>query len=164
MMAALLGVVWSAIRETSQLRQSELARLPTTQLVAQMRRDFLNARGMLVTSSGVTLHGFLQQDSQRQVDTLRVGRVRYDVVVYRSHRITRLLRRTSGPRGNNSEPVWYGFGSLQIEPLEESDAEDALLALPEAGGLPPVPGSFRVTMLGDQGNVLWREVIHHHAN
>ena len=44
-----------------------------------------------------------------------------------------------------------------------ADAEDALLEDPMAGGLPPVPGSFRVTMTGDQGHVLWREVIHHHG-
>ncbi len=161
MTAALLSVVWSSVRETNQLRQAEINRWPVTQLVSQMRRDFLNARGMAVTADGVSLYGFLGHDRRDGSPTLRAGAVRYQPVRAAGRMI--LVRRASSEDGETSQPVWFGFGTLQIEPLEETDAEDALLHQAVTGGLPPVPGSFRVTMLADNGKVLWREVIHHHA-
>ncbi len=162
MLAGLFAVLWSAIRETNQLAKSEITRWPTTQLVAQLRRDFQNARGMAVTPSGVALHGFLDQDARSGNPTLRPGSVRYESIDPGGRVI--LIRSASGSGGSSGEPVWFGFGSLQIEPLEETAAEEALLENPVTGGLPPVPGSFRVTMLGDHGQVLWQEVIHHHAS
>jgi prepilin-type N-terminal cleavage/methylation domain-containing protein len=159
MTAALLGVVWSSIRETQQLRRSEQTKWPITQLVTQMRRDFHNARGMSATATGVTLHGFLDQDSAGA--SLRVGTVRYHWAGQAGRGV--LIRHASSSQGPTIQPVWYRFGSLRIEPLDDSDAEAALLDLPEAGGLPPVPSRFRVTLYGDQGDRLWREVIHHHA-
>lgn len=162
MMVALLSVVWSSVRETNQLRQSEVTRWPATQLIAQMRHDFLNARGMATTPSGVVLHGFLDCDPRDSAPTLLAGSVSYQSV-RRSGRAM-LVRKTSGISGSTSQPVWFGFGMLRIEPLEQTDAEDALLLQAVTGGLPPVPGSFRVTMIADNGKLLWREVIHHHAN
>ena len=64
MTAALLSIVWSALRESSQLRRSATSRFPVTQLADQMRHDFHNARAMAIDSSGVTLHGFLGRDPQ----------------------------------------------------------------------------------------------------
>lgn len=159
LMAGLLGVVWSAVRESNQLRQSETTRFPVTQLVSQLRHDFHNARGMRVDAAGVTLHGFLGRDRRTMQPTLAPGRVRYE-----SRRAAgrNVLTRVSS--SSDAEPIWFGFGTLLVEPLAETDDEGELLPLAETGGLPEVPPSFRVVMLGDQGQVLWREVIHHHAD
>ncbi len=161
MTAALFRVVWSTVRETHQLRQSETTRWPSGVLVEQMRRDFQNARGMLVTRSGVVLHGFLDHDRSTRSSTLRIGTAQYLTIDH--HGRTILMRSVTGSGETLREPVWFGFGALQIEPLETNSEEDALLDDPASGGLPAVPGSFRVTMVADNGQTLWREVIHHHG-
>lgn len=161
LMAALIGVVWSAVQESTRQRKAEITRWPTTQLVMQLRRDFQNARGMLITPSGVMLQGFLDQERGTGHPTLRVGRVRYQRVVRGDRGV--LIRHRSGVSGSESEPVWFGFGGLQVEPLEQINAEDATLDQAIGGGLPPVPGALRVTLLSDRGQILWREVIRHHA-
>lgn len=159
MMAGLLSVVWSAVRDTNQLRQSETSRFPTTALVEQMRTDFINARGMAIDSTGVTLHGFLGRDSKTRQPLMTPGRVRYEI--RRAIGRSVLIRSTGiGP----GEPVWFGLSALRIEPLSQSDPENELLPEPETGGWPEVPLSFRITMIGDQGQLLWREVIHHHES
>ena len=42
--------------------------------------------------------------------------------------------------------------------------ENEVLPEPATGGLPEMPLSFRITMWGDQGQILWREVIYHHES
>jgi type II secretory pathway pseudopilin PulG len=159
MMAGLLSVVWSTVRDTNQLRQSETSRFPATLLIDQMRTDFMNARGMAIDSSGVTLHGFLGCDPTTRQPLMTPGLVRYEIrrAVGRSV----LMRSTSA---GLTEPAWFGLSALRIDPLSESDPENDLLPEPETGGLPEVPLSFRITMVGDQGQILWREVIHHHES
>jgi type II secretory pathway pseudopilin PulG len=159
MMAALMGVVWSAVREQNQLRQSETSRFPTTHLIDRVRSDFQNARGMAIDSRGATLHGFLGRDPKTLQPLLVPGRVRYAIGRIGGRGV--LTRTVSG---NSPEPVWFGFSAFQIEPLAVSDPENEVLPEPETGGLPEVPQSFRVTMIGDQGQILWREVIHHHGS
>jgi type II secretory pathway pseudopilin PulG len=159
MMAGLLGVVWSAVRDTNQLRQSETSQFPATLLIDQMRTDFLNARGMAIDSSGLTLHGFLGRDPKTRQPSMTPGTVRYEIRRAIGRGV--LMRSTSTDSG---EPVWFGLSALRIEPLSESDPEDELLPEPETGGLPEVPLSFRITMVGNQGQILWREVIHHHES
>ncbi len=163
MMAALMSVVWTSVRESKQLQKDEVTRWPVTQLADLMRRDFVNARGMAIQPGGVTLHGFLEEAGD--TPTYRIGRVQYGAGGRPGDNPKRnLLVRTHTQNGNVSrEAVWVGFGALQVEPLEEGDSENALLVQPTAGGLPACPGSFRVTLFSDTGQVLWREVIHHHA-
>ena len=60
--------------------------------------------------------------------------------------------------------MWVGAQRVIVESLEETDPEDALTPSPEAGGLPEIPGVFRVTLLDGRGQALWREVIHHHED
>jgi hypothetical protein len=103
----------------------------------------------------------LDQDRRSGDTTLLPGSVQYEGVFVAGRHA--LVRRSEGVTGSRAAPLWIGFGGLQIEPLEFTDAEDALLEDPMAAGLPPVPGSFRITMTSDQGHVLWREVIHHHG-
>ena len=62
MMAGLMGITWSAVRESNQLRVAERQRCSTAILRDQMRYDFQNARGMAVTPAEVVLHGFLGDD------------------------------------------------------------------------------------------------------
>jgi hypothetical protein len=162
LMVTLTNVVWSAVRESSQLAKSQSWRAPVTQLVAQMRRDFHNARGMSVTPAGIRLHGFLDHDRRSGDPTLLAGSVLYLRTIVAGRPM--LVRRAAGITGSFAAPVWFGIGGLQIEPIEFVDAEDELLEDPLAAGLPPVPASFRVTMTSDQGHVLWREVIHHHGH
>ena len=89
---------------------------------------------------------------------LTPGRLRYELerVANRSM----LIRTTSEFR----EPLWYGCSSLRIESMDQTDGEDRLLPSAESGGLPPVPTRFRVTLVGKDGDILWREMIHHHED
>ncbi len=157
MTAGLMSIVWSAVRESNQLRRSDAGLASVSTLTAQMRIDFYNARGMLVDSSGITLHGFLGRDSRSGQSLMIPGRVRYESSMVAGRRV---LLRVVGE--NSREPVWIGVMTLQIEPLQEFDTDDERLPLAETGGLPEVPIQFRVTMLGEDGRTLWREVIHHH--
>ena len=102
MMAALLSVVWSAVRELNQLRQSETSRFPVTRLVEQIRTDFQNARGMAIESSGVTLHGFPGRDPRTLQPLLIPGRVRYEVRSVGGRGVL-----TRSVNGNSTEPVWF---------------------------------------------------------
>lgn len=159
LMAGLLSVVWSAARDTNQLRRTESSRFPATLLINQMRTEFINARGMAIDSSGVTLSGLIGQDPKTRQPTMTPGLVRYE--------IRRAIGRNVLWRSSNTaagEPAWIGVSALRIEPLSEADAENESLPEPATGGMPELPLSFRITMLGDQGQVLWREVIHHHES
>jgi len=156
MMTALTSIVWSSARESAQLQRNATANAPITQLAQQMRVDFANARGMMVDRQGVTLHGFLGATASSSRPLLTPGRIRYELVKRSGGNV--LMRSTVKSR----EPVWVGCAMLRIEPLEQFDPESEALPQPESGGLPDVPGRFRVTMVGDDGQLLWREVIHHH--
>lgn len=157
MMAGLLGIVWSTVRESNELRQSAISRFPVTHLAEQLRIDFHNAQGMSIDSGGVTLHGFLGRDPETLQPMLVPDSVRYEV---RRAAGRSVLTRISNLTG--TDPVWFGFGSLRVQPLAESDPEGDLLPAAESGGLPEAPLSFRVVMQADDGQILWREVIHHH--
>jgi hypothetical protein len=159
MMAALLSIVWSAIRESNQLRASSAGRFPFTLLADQLRCDFHNARGMLVDPGGITLHGFLARDPNTRQPLLVPGRVRYEVRTVGNRRL--LTRRFNA---SSAEPLWMAVSSFEVEPLADLDPEEAPRPLPETGGLPELPLVFRVTLRGDQGRVLWQEVIHHHES
>ena len=158
MMTALASIVWSSARDTTRLRREAIDRFPITQLAQQMRTDFANARGMLVDQQGITLHGFLGSDPQTHRPMLTPGRVRYELE--RVANQSMLIRTTPASR----EPVWYGCSSLRIASMEQTDGEDRLLPSAESGGFPPVPTRFRVTMVGEDGHILWREMIHHHED
>ena len=157
LMVALMNIVWSTARDTQKLKQDEVTRASVTLLVDRLRVDFQNARGMQFDATGVTLHGFLARDLETLQLTMLPARVRYEVVSMADRRV--LVRESASLR----EPVWFGFGAILITPLVQVDGEDTL-TLPETGGLAPVPASFRVTLTGQNGQVLWREVIDHHAS
>ena len=160
--AALMSVVWSAFKHSAQLRQSESWRASTAQLGRQLRRDFQNARGMAVTPTTITLHGFLDHDRRNGLPTMRPGTVRYSWLSIDGRKL--LVRNTEGPSGSSRSVIWIGCDRLTVEPFDVTSAEDALVPHPVTGGLPSMPGSFRLAMIGEQGRVLWREVIHHHED
>lgn len=162
LMAALLGVVWSAVRESSRQRDQKVSKWPTTQLVNQLRRDFQNARGIATTERGVLLRGILDGQRKNEEPTMLPGEVRYERVILNRRGV--LIRHRSGASGSDTEPIWIGVDRIIVEPLEELNSEDNGQADPLAGGLPPVPGALRVTLVSDRGKYLWREVIRHHAN
>jgi hypothetical protein len=161
MTAALTGILGSAVRESIDLRRADLQRTSPRQLIALIRRDLINARGIRVAADGIQLHGFLDEDPDSGEPTGLPARV-----IYRRTGAGQMLltRGTVGPSGMRRKPLWLGVGALTIESLEETTAEDALLVDSAAGGLPPVPGRFLVTLRDDRGQPLWREVIHHHGH
>ena len=159
MMTAILGIVWSTLKQTQQLQRDESRQSSPAALTRQLRMDFLNARGMQVDANGVTLHGFLSREPSGRSVSLRSGRVRYAL---RKVNGKRLLARTID--GKNWEPLWIGFGALSIEPLAFTDPDEDTLPMAETGGLPEIPESFRVTIRNDDGTMIWNEVIHHHEN
>ena len=160
MMAALMNIVWSVLREMNRMQAAETNRFPITILADQLRHDLLNSRGVLADANGITMHGYLDRDSQTDQASMLAGRVRYEIVAAREART--LVRRVIDKTKAKGEPVWYGVGTLDFEAIEESQPGDLLLGA-ETGGLPPAPGRFRVTLTGADGQTLWREVIHHHA-
>lgn len=157
MMVALMSIVWSAVRESKQLRESATSDFPVTHLIDQMRSDFHNARGMAVDSRGVTLHGFIGRDPATRMQQLVPGRVRYEL-----RRVGERSILVRAAAGDVTEAVWHGMSAIRIDAIAEPDPENDLLAAPESGGLPEMPLSFRVTLVGDRRQLLWREVIHHH--
>ena len=161
MMAALMNITWSVFQEMRRMKAAEASRFPITILADQMRRDLLNARGIQVDPSGITLHGYLDRDAKTDQPSLLPGRVQYQVVD--SRRSRQLVRRVVGESKTQSELVWQGVGKIEFESMMELEKGDVIVGS-ETGGLPPAPGRFRVTMTGADGQVLWREVIHHHAS
>lgn len=161
MMVALMNIVWSVLREMKHVQAAEANRFPVTILADQLRHDFTNARGIIADAQGVTLHGYLDRDPETDQLTLLAGRVRYELA--RSRQTGILVRRVVTAAGTRSEPVWHGVRSIQFQPLIQAETGDELLGA-ETGGLPPAPSRFRITMLGTDGQILWREVIHHHAS
>jgi hypothetical protein len=146
----------SATRELRQLQQQASLRFPTTQLAQQLRVDFTNARGMLVDAQGVTLHGFLGSNPRTTRPMMTPGRIRYQIARVADRNV--LIRITP----NSREPVWVGCSLLRVESMDQVGSEDELLPQPESGGLPNVPAKFRLILVGDDRQVLWQEMIHHH--
>jgi hypothetical protein len=156
MTVAMMEIVWSTARELRDSDRDVATSSPTTQLAQQLRVDFINARGLLMDPQGVTLHGFLRTDPLTSSPMLTPGLVRYEVAGAIGRK---LLIRVSE---NSREVVWVGCAAVQVEPLEQVDPEDEPLPLSETGGLPQIPSRLRITLLGDAGQILLREVIHHH--
>lgn len=159
MMTAILGIVWSTLKQTTQLRRNETQQASSVTLARQMRIDLQNARGMQIDPNGITLHGFLARDNASRSISLRAGRVRYAL---RKVNNKRMLARTFD--GSTWEPLWIDFGSISIDPLSFREADDDDLPMAETGGLLEIPESFRITVRSDNGTIIWREVIQHHAN
>lgn len=150
MMAGLLSIVWSAVRESNQLRTADRQQASTTILAEQMRLDFQNARGMAVAPGEVILHGFLGEDQLP-------GRVVYSHV---TNGRTGVLMRSGG---RSRQIAWVGVEAFAIEPLQIIERENGDLPMPESGSLPEIPAIFRVILMGNGGRVLVRETVHHHG-
>ncbi len=159
MMTAILGIVWSTLKQTQQLQKNEAQRKSSVILVQQLRMDLQNARGMQVDPAGITLHGFLGRDQTSRSISLTAGRVRYAI---REAKNKRILARTSD--GVRWEPLWFNCGAIAIEPLSYREPDDDDLRMTETGGLPEIPESFRISVRSDDGEIIWKEVIHHHEN
>lgn len=148
MTVGLLRVVGVLSRETSQLRNEQTDYVAVGFLADRLREDLLNARGMIAKTDSLVLSGFL------------TGANVPGTVQYRS---TVLGRRTAIVRlaGGRREVMWVGFGGFAFESYEQVDPESPI---PEAtGGLPVVPSRFAIGVSDQNGRVLFREVIHHHA-
>jgi prepilin-type N-terminal cleavage/methylation domain-containing protein len=159
MMTAIVGIVWSTLKQTQQLKRNETQQVSAVTLAGQLRIDLQNARGMQIEPNGITLHGFLARDNTSRNISLRVGRVRYALRKVNNKRM--LARRSDG---GPWEPLWIDFGAISIDPLSFREADDDDLPMAETGGLTEIPESFRITVRSDNGTIIWREVIQHHEN
>jgi prepilin-type N-terminal cleavage/methylation domain-containing protein len=159
MMTAILGIVWSTLKQTQQLKRNATQQASSVTLAQNLRIDLQNARGMQITPDGITLHGFLARDNASRSTSLRAGRVRYAL---RKVNNRRMLARKSD--GGPWEPLWIDFGAISIEPLSFREADDENLPLAETGGLPEIPESLRITVRSDDGTIIWREIVQHHEN
>lgn len=157
MMVGLMSVVWSASRDLRDLRSEESSGFPTTLLIDRIRTDFVNARGMQVSSEGIALHGFVGRDPRTREPLWTPARVVYRTVETDSGRV--LVRQQAD---SPAEAIWVGVQGLAVEALEQVDPDDISMPMPATGGLPEVPGALRITLVGDRGQTLWREVIRHH--
>ncbi len=148
MMTGLMSIIWATVRESRQLQIAGVDRFTITILADQMRTDFQNCRGIGIAPDGVLLHGFLGPGSTP-------GRIAYEIRRVKNRSV---LTRTDH---HSLELAWFGANRFVIEPLSTADGED-IAPLPETGGLPEAPPSFRVTLMSESGRVLFREVVHHH--
>ena len=160
MMVALMNVVWSAARDTRQLTREGLLKSSVSQLAERLRADFQNARGVSLQGGVVTLRGYLAENTQTLETTFQPGAIQYSAASVGAYRA--LVRTMIGPTGAMREVIWVGFGDIQLEALIEAEEEDELAPDPAAGGLPEIPASLRVTLTGQDGRIIWREVLHHH--
>lgn len=165
MMVALIGIVWSAMQESRQLRLDKSIAYPGSLVSDLLRSDLQNARGMRLDRNGVQLHGFLSRDRATSRPLMREGAVRYEAANVTGRRT--LVRRTFSGGEADVEPLWIGFGELRIESLATPVAGDEVnappLPPPATGGLASLPAVLRITMTNTNGKTVWREVIHHHA-
>ncbi|MEM1068734.1 MAG: hypothetical protein AAGG48_03260 [Planctomycetota bacterium] len=159
MMVGLMNIVWSASRDLRQVDSDAASDFPTTLLIEQIRVDLQNARGMQWNAVSVMLHGFVSRDASTRLPLLTEGRVIYRVVATESG--SALIREQNGQM---RDVMWMGVGRILVDSLEQTDPEDSLAPLPEAGGLAAVPSKFRITLTDPRGRILWREVIHHHED
>ena len=149
MMVGLLRIVSSVSIESNQLRGEQTDYVAVEVLADRLREDLINARGMIVTAGMIELAGYVSEQN-------RPGTMRYEQVTIAGRRV--LMRRI----GNQSEVCWVGFGSFAYESYEEIDGETPVPEM--TGGLPPVPGQFRVGIIDSGGRTLFSEVIRHHAD
>ena len=167
LLSGLVSLLGSTAREAVQLRQAESTAFPGVILGDLIRQDFRNARGLLADGQGILLHGFLERDPITSTPLWIEGSVRYEVASIAGRRL--LVRRSSGPGGTSTEPLWFGCGQLLVESLVQQNLEPDVL--PEAGpspstpvatgGLPAAPDVFQVTLTDARDVVVWQEVIQH---
>lgn len=149
MTVGLLRIVSVVSRETTQLRTEQTDYVAAGFLADRLREDLVNARGIKANASSLVMAGFVTGANI-------AGTVQYQSMVIGNRKT--LVRRT----GNRSEVMWVDFGGFMFESFEQVDAETPL---PDAtGGLPVAPSRFAIGVSDQNGRVLFREVIHHHAS
>lgn len=145
--AALLNILGSVVRETSQLRGEQIDLVAAGVLADRLRGDLINARGMAFDNQSLLLSGFVG-------DGQLPGSVRY-----RGRRVgdKAVLVREVGER---VELCWVGFGGFAIVPQDEVDADTPI---PDAAGsLPPIPRRVTIKVLDRSGRaIISEEVVHH---
>lgn len=148
MTVGLLRIVNVISRETMQLRSEQTDYVAAGFIADRMRDDFVNARGINAGPNSIALAGFVTGPNV-------LGRVQYETV--KTGQRSLLIRRSE----SGTEVMWVGFGTFLFQSFDEINADDPV---PEGtGGLPPLPTRFAISALSEDGRVLFREVIHHHA-
>ena len=148
MMVGLLRIVGVVSRETIQLRREQTDHAAAGFLADRLREDLINARRILVEPNRISLAGFL-------TGSMTTGVVRYEVINAADRRV--LVRRVN----EQSEWMWVGCGNLIYQSLQEVDPETPVMEAPEP--FPPIPGQFIIGLTDEDGNLLFREGIDHHA-
>lgn len=148
MMVGLLRVVtWVSIN-TNQMQSEQTDFVSAATLADRLRHDLTNARGILADAGSLRLTGFV---GPQHVS----GAIQYERAIIRNRQV--LIRRTA----KRSELCWVGFGGFVFEPYDDVDTSET--PPKTGGGLPPMPGRFRISALDTNGQVLLSEVIVHHA-
>ena len=146
MLTALLRIVSVVSIETRQLRSQQFDRLAAGRLASRLRRDVINARGIVADRNEIRLAGYVNGDQ-------RPGMISYTRANVGARRV--LLRRS----GDQTEFCWVGFGGFAIE---ATPADDLSAAVDGAAGLPSIPPRLQITAFDDRGRTLFSEVVRHH--
>ena len=160
MMGTLLSVLWSSLRLGTSLDQDRVNQFPMTLVAEQLRTDFQNAQSYRIDQGAVLISGFIGRDSQTGLRNLTSDVVRYEALRIGNH--AALVRRSMTQRGAGSEVVRLGVLGIQFQSLVESSDSNSIVSV--QAGFRPMPSQFRLSVFSTGGKVLFREVVHHHAD
>ncbi|MEM9587061.1 MAG: prepilin-type N-terminal cleavage/methylation domain-containing protein [Planctomycetota bacterium] len=156
LMAGLMSISWSILRETRRVRLSEASNQSFQLAACQLRRDFGNANRISVLPGSIQLITWDQA-------THRESLVEYRLAIVDDRRV---LHRTSNVTGR--QVLWSGVLTIQFESLADADPEASsplvVSPLEVASGrrFGSTPERFVVSVQSLDGPRLWREVFDHH--
>ena len=154
LMAAVVRIVAVVSRQTAHQKAQQAQGLASGHLMQRMQQELVNARGMVVSATGMQLEGFFGPE---QIPDL----IRYEVVNVGDRSC--LVRR----RGTDAQLCWVGFGGFVFQPWETSEGGESTAAVKSGlpgslSQLPRPPARFLFGWRDSDSTVLQQEVICHH--
>lgn len=181
LLAVLVTAVVSVLRvllAESKIVDGTAATVLPESLARQLRRDVTNARSYRLANSQLDLLGYVAQDADSGRPLLTMAIASYQVrPTGRGGLLLRVQQSLDAGAGTASltgttrlQPLWHGVGAIGLT-SSYLDTRDVSLMPPEvmqsltsglaadASGWLPLSPSVEVTLLGDQGQTLFRESI-----
>jgi len=165
LMTAVVSVLSMARTQSRAVDAIRGARPSTNRLAEQLRRDFLNASHIRVTSSGVRLYGTMAQHWDGHLPTGRLAEVAYEIDG--GGETSLLVRREThlddlGSHGTREEAIWQGAARLEVRLMQRAAGESGDGNLQAVPGMSPMPPRLNVWLRDAEGRSLFRETIFHH--
>ncbi len=176
LLVAVVSVWRVLLNENRQLKQSQAAVLPES-LARQLRRDVINARSYRQRGEQLELLGYVDQDAASGQALLTLAMANYHIrptiqggVLFRSQLSASTTTAVMTTAGSMVQPLWRGARAIRLT-SNTIDTGDVSLLSPEviesftagtmadSSGWIVLPPVVEVMVLGEQGQVLFRESI-----